>query len=279
MSACTRYPDDEQVVRYVRGNLDEPDLSAFEDHLFGCDLCLDRVERYQAAREILAGRDLAIPTAVPSVGGPPPGAGRAGWWRLGALAATLVIVAGGAWSWQRRSVEPDTSGTQQAAAVADGRSAQAPSKVRNEADLQLAVLAMVTPPPYLAITTRDEGAPPGLFAAGMRAYTEGNWTLAARSLATVGTAEARFYQGIADLMRGDPTAAVAALEAARASGVQPYARESAFYLGKAALQRGEIGRAREAFAAATADRASTADEAARLLEALADVTQPDRGGR
>ena len=38
MSACTRYPDYEVVLRYVTRDLDEPETVAFEDHLFGCAL-------------------------------------------------------------------------------------------------------------------------------------------------------------------------------------------------------------------------------------------------
>ena len=85
------------------------------------------------------------------------------------------------------------------------------------------------------------------------------------------TTEARFYQGIADLMRGDAATATTTLEAARTSGVQPYARESVFYLGKAALQRGDVEQARHWFDAARAGNASTAREAARLLAALDEL--------
>ena len=67
--------------------------------------------------------------------------------------------------------------------------------------------------------------------------------MASRDLAAIDTTEARFYKGIADLMRGDGPAAVAALGVVRASGQQPYARESQFYLGKAALQRGDVAAA------------------------------------
>jgi hypothetical protein len=72
-------------------------------------------------------------------------------------------------------------------------------------------------------------------------------------------------------MRGDAASATATLDVARKSGIQPYARESAFYLGKAALQRGDVGQARDAFTATRAAGASTAREAARLLAALDEL--------
>ena len=91
MSACTRYPDDEVVLRYVTSDLAEPELAAFEDHMFACDACLARVERYQMAQQSLAGRDLPAPPTV--VGGT---AHRQAspvrpltWWALGAIAANI----------------------------------------------------------------------------------------------------------------------------------------------------------------------------------------------
>ena len=107
----------------------------------------------------------------------------------------------------------------------------------------------------------------------MQAYTRADWAVASRELAAIDTTEARFYQGIADLMRGEGTAAVAALDAVRASGQQPYARESEFYLGKAALQRGDVAAARASFAAARDAGAGPAGEAARMLASLSELMQ------
>lgn len=273
MSACARYPDDDQILRYVTSDLDEPELTAFEDHLFGCDACLARVERYQAAQQALTGRALPDAPAVEAADGarttrPLP------WWLLGAIAASLVMIAGGLWSWQRSPAAPQTQAPQaqttQVPALTPPASAGAPANVRSSVALQVAVLAMVTPPPYLSITTRGE-APSARFDEAMRAYTGRDWVKAARLLATVDTPEARFYQGIADLMRGDATSAAGALAAARDSGAQPYARESLFYLGKAALQHGDVPHARDALTASRSAGASTATEADRLLASLDEL--------
>jgi hypothetical protein len=72
-------------------------------------------------------------------------------------------------------------------------------------------------------------------------------------------------------MRGDTAAAVGALQAARASAQQPYARESVFYLGKAALQRGDVAAAQTLFAEARDAKAGPDGEAARLLTELVDA--------
>lgn len=279
MTACPRYPDDDQILRYVAGDLDEPELTAFEDHLFACDLCLARVERYQAAEQVLADRQLpVVPTIVSSGNGPAPRSPRSvPMWMLGAMAASLVVVAGGLWSWQRTSgsldtqVVPVAARTEPAPTPAVAEPTAAPSNGGSSTALQVAVLAMVTPPPYLPITTRGEASAAARFEQAMKAYTEQDWPTAAKLLTSVNSSEARFYQGVADLMRGDAASAVASLEAARKSGVQPYARESVFYLGKAALQHGDVAAAREAFTAARTAGASTAREADRLLTALSEV--------
>jgi TolA-binding protein len=279
MSACTRYPDDDQILRYVASDLDEPELTAFEDHLFDCDTCLARVERYQAAQQVLTNRALPDLPVILAPAGKASGervTAHVPWWLLGAIAASLVMVAGGVWSWQRSPVATTAPAAEVAARTepAVTPTPVAPANVRSSAALQVAVLAMVTPPPYLSITTRGE-ASSARFAEGMQAYTNRDWTSAARLLTTVNTPEARFYQGVADLMRGDATSAATSLEAARNSGAQPYARESLFYLGKAALQHGDVPHAREAFSATRKAGASTAREAERLLASLAEVSAPE----
>jgi anti-sigma factor RsiW len=270
MSACTRYPDDEAVLRYVTSDLVEPELSAFEDHLFACDACLARVERYQAAQEALTEWVLpTVPTAVPGTdtGGAASGPPRpAAWWVLGAVAASLLLAVAGWSAWRPAGVPAAVQVVQQPTPTPEAT----PAVGANSTALRVAVLAMVTPPPYLPITTRA-GGDAGAFAQGMRAYVEADWAAASRALGTVATPEARFYQGVADLMRGDAPGAITSLDAARASGAQPYARESLFYLAKAALQRGDVVAARASLTAARNANAGPQGEAERLLEALDEL--------
>ncbi|BCS31944.1 hypothetical protein TBR22_A11470 [Luteitalea sp. TBR-22] len=269
MSACTRFPDDAQVLRYVTSDLAEPELSAFEDHLFACDACLQRVERYQAAQAALASRDLPqgpVGVMVPFDDAPTPGRRRL-WW-LGAVAA-LFVLALGAVVW--RPATPAPARVMATPDVPGGTDALAPPPVARGIDrLGIAALAMVTPPPYLPVTTRG-GSDVAAFATAMDAYTRQDWTAASRGLAAIATPEAQFYKGIADLMRGEAADAIRAFEGTRDSGVQPYARESAFYLGKAALLRGDLAAARQQFVAAGASRATTAAQARRLVSALDEL--------
>jgi hypothetical protein len=276
---CTRYPDDDVVVRYVTSELAEPELSTFEDHMFACDACFARVERYQGAQDALAVRELpAVTIAVPAASGQ----GRAGirqlpWWMLGAMAAGLVTVLGALtfWAWRPDTPVMLASTTQAPAAAAEPTSPPAPVTIpagsRSTDALRVAVLAMVTPPPYLPLTTRGDSPSDDEFRAGMGAYTRNDWSAASRSLREVSSPQASFYRGVADLMRGEPVEAATALDAARASGRLPYARESLFYLGKAALQRGDVAAARELFVAARDAGAGPGGEAARLVRALDEL--------
>ena len=267
MSACTRYPDDEVVLQYVAGDLDEPELVAFEDHLFACDACLARVERYQAAQQALATREIpSAPVVVASNTARPASSSHAiPWWALAIAASLLVGLAVSAVYLRQAPAEQ-----LQARTVPSPPPEPSPAVGSSASALRVAVLAMVTPPPYLSLTTRGEGD--SRFSAAMQSYTRTDWAVASRELAAIDTTEARFYQGIADLMRGEGHAAVAALDAVRASGQQPYARESLFYIGKAALQRGDVPAARRSFAAARDAGAGPAGEAARMLASLSELT-------
>jgi hypothetical protein len=206
---------------------------------------------------------------VVATGGAPSATGSRGlpWWTLAIAASLIVGLAVSAVYLRQAPPAP-----MQARAAAPGPVPEPSPAVGSSASaLRIAVLAMVTPPPYLSLTTRGDGD--ARFGAAMQAYTRSDWAAASRDLAAIDTTEARFYQGIADLMRGEGAAAVMAFDAVRASGQQPYARESLFYLGKAALQRGDVVAARASFGAAREEGAGPSGEAARMLAALAELTE------
>ncbi len=267
MTDCTRYRDDEVALRYVTSDLAEPERTAFEDHLFACDACLTLVERYQAAQQDLSRRQLPSPPTV--VLGPDRRPVKARplfrWMALGALAASLLVVFGG-WSLWTPESEPRPP-----AVARDVKPLPPPAPVvgSSASALGIAVLAMVTPPAYVTITTR--GTSDTAFADAMQAYTRSDWPAASRGLAPLASPDARFYKGIADLMLGDPTGAMTSFESVRSSGRQPYARESLFYLGKAALQRGDVTAATSLLTEAREAGAGPDGEAEDLLTALAEL--------
>ena len=72
-----------------------------------------------------------------------------------------------------------------------------------------------------------------------------DWPVASRELAASTRPKPASTRALPTSCAATRSAAVAALDAVRASGQQPYARESLFYLGKAALQRGDVASARD----------------------------------
>jgi TolA-binding protein len=136
----------------------------------------------------------------------------------------------------------------------------------------IARLAIVTPPPYVAVPVRGEGDDARKsFAAAMTRYRAGDYAAAAKGLRALvekspDVAAAQFYLGICELMTRQPRRAETALRAVADSEVTPYADEAYFYLAKAALQRGDLTAAERALTEAVAREAGPGNEARRLLE-------------
>jgi TolA-binding protein len=136
----------------------------------------------------------------------------------------------------------------------------------------IARLAIVIPPPYVAVPVRGEGdSAQKSFAAAMTRYRAGDHAGAATGLRALvakspDLASAQFYLGICELMTRQTRRAETALRAAADSEVTPYADEAYFYLAKAALQRGDLAAAERALTEAVVRDAGPGNEARRLLE-------------
>jgi TolA-binding protein len=136
----------------------------------------------------------------------------------------------------------------------------------------IARLAIVIPPPYVAVPVRGEGEDAQKsFAAAMTRYRAGDFAGAATGLRALVAkspelASAQFYLGISELMTRQPRRAETALQAAADSDITPYADEAYFYLAKAALQRGDLSAAERALTEAVVREAGPGNEARRLLE-------------
>jgi tetratricopeptide (TPR) repeat protein len=136
----------------------------------------------------------------------------------------------------------------------------------------IARLAIVIPPPYVAVPVRGEADDARKsFAAAMTRYRAGDFAAAATGLRALVVkspelASAQFYLGICELMMRQPRRAETALKAAADSEVTPYADEAYFYLAKAALQRGDLTAAERALTEAVARDAGPGQEANRILE-------------
>jgi predicted Zn-dependent protease len=140
---------------------------------------------------------------------------------------------------------------------------------------RLAKWAAVTPPQYLALTTRSErDADAEAFDAAMVHYSAGRYRQAADGLhplaaRTPDAAHVQFFLGISQLMTGKLAEARGALQRSADTGVTPYSDEAHFYLAKAALRAGDLDAARRELTIAVDREAGPLGQAARML---ADIT-------
>ena len=132
-------------------------------------------------------------------------------------------------------------------------------------------MAAITPPPYVALTTRSEtDAAERAFAQAMAHYAAGRYDQAARALGDIdpALAHAQFFLGMSELMSGRDAQARAAFDRVVRSGAAPYADEAHFYLAKAALRLKDLDTARRELRVAIDREAGPRGEAARLLGEL-----------
>jgi hypothetical protein len=123
-------------------------------------------------------------------------------------------------------------------------------------------------PPQPSPEAMRAAADDRIFARGLEAYASAHWDDAVDALARVDRDDARFYRGVAELMRGSDAAAEPLLRAVEDSGAVPYAREAVFYRVKAALAQQDLPSARGLITEAVRIGAGPPGEAARLRDEL-----------
>jgi TolA-binding protein len=278
----------EPAERYVSGEMSELERTGFEEHFFACSVCFGTVQAVADARQVL---EEQLSTAVAA----PAASGRGLPLRWMALAATLVISAGlSAVVWRGSTpldVPPSALPVSDAPvappqAMSPAPAAQAPVRAPNpalsnppSAPDRLARWAAVTPPRYVALTTRsaqDEDEDARTFNEAMTHYSAGRHRQAAEGLQTLAdrapaAAHVQFFLGISELMSGNVPRARGALQRSSESGVSPYADEAHFYLAKVALRAGDLTTGARELQIAVEREAGPEGEAARLLAELRRV--------
>lgn len=265
---------------YVAGTLSEADLTAFEEHFFGCEACLAQVQLLQDVRDRLA----AIPARAKAAD---PRWSAAPWLGL-ALAAGLVGAVSFWWNAARpaRQAQAPTPAAVEPArpvpppattAPSPAPPPAAPSPAPNRGAV-LGPLAIVLPPRYVPLTVRGS-APAGSFDAAMAHYVAGRYAEAAaalRMLAAAGSEEpgVLFFLGVSELATGRVGEGRQALARVVDADVQPYADEAHFYLGKAAIAAGDLAAARRELGVAREREAGPEGEAARILASLDRLPPP-----
>ncbi len=297
MSHCDLGP--EPAERYVAGDMPELERTGFEEHFFGCDVCFRTVQALDDARQVLAEQGANAGVA--------PASGRGLPLRWMAAAATLVICAGVSMVVWRGSTPGHVQQVQQSAtrpgeaqaalpqpvppapvarpqvpasSTAPTPSATAPPAPPS-APSRLERWAAVTPPQYVALTTRsgqdqDEDKDTRTFNEAMTHYSAGRHRQAADGLQTLAdrapaAAHVQFFLGISELMSGNVARARGALQRTAESGVSPYADEAHFYLAKVALRAGDLTTGVRELEIAVEREAGPEGDAAKLLAELRRV--------
>ena len=255
---------------YVAGILPEAEQDAYEQHFFGCSMCLAQVQTLQELADRL--RQMPAPAVLHRA--PAPGWTSGPWLGL-ALAASLVAAFG--WWWQGGVNQPPAPGSDSAPTPQtlppDAPVPQTPVEAPSRHAV-LAQLALMVPPRYVPLAVRSGEAPPaGSFDAAMAHYVAGRHREAAAALGALSKATPAdpgiaFFWGISELAVGRPAAARDGLTRAIAADVQPYADEAHFYLAKAFLAEDAVDQARRELRYAVEHEAGPEGEAQRLLAEL-----------
>ena len=243
--------------RYVLGQLDEPELTTFEEHYYVCDRCLDEVRLLQALQS--GGTVTRAPARR-----------RASWnvtWA--AIAAAIVAVAGLAAFMLMRSGPSQVAPTAKVVPVPN---------VHDESPLLL--LARVEPPRYIPSKLRGASEKSTeAFRAAMDQYTRGDYGSAAEALRPLAkpspdTVAPLFYLGICELMTGDADNAAAHLRGAAVQGDTPYLEPARFFLAKALIAKRDVPGASAALEQTIQLKGDRETEARQLLDKLRALPAP-----
>ena len=248
---AARCLDEDQLVEFYLGRLEESRNDSIQDHLAECSDCL---ELSKDVRQFLAEMDESMDSidAVPAEGSHSSPFGLGVGPRLFLLAASVVIaVAAGIVYWQGSRVEappPQAQGLQPTPSATT--TPENPWR-----DLQIAK-AQYTPAttPHDELLYRDDSPQaqpkPSAFAQAMQPYERNDFAETDRRLKQFteknpGHAAAHFYRGVSLLLLGKSAEAIAPLETAVARGEGRMREEAHWYLAQTYLKTGDYSKALE----------------------------------
>ena len=238
--------------KYVLGQMPESDQTAFEEHYYLCDRCLNEVrmlQALQAAAQATPARRRAVVSN----------------WTWGAIAAVLVGAAclGALPLWRRQPVGSTPIAV-----------ANPPAGAADGYDAAIRLLARAEAPRYVPSRLRGASASQeDAFRAAMEPYMRGDYGAAAEALRPLAkplpdSVAAEFYLGICLLMTGNAEGAAQQLRAVEAQGDTPYLEPARFYLAKALLSGSDVQGARHALELAIGMRGDREADARQLLDRM-----------
>ncbi len=243
------------AARYVAGQLDPSEREAYEQHYFECAQCFEDVQLRLAMRDELSAQSRSGSLKVS-------GRRSSSSWMIacGAIAAGVVLAVAIGWNRVAPKHPP-------AAPIV----AEAPAPVPQPDPLVL--LARVDPPPYQRPSLRGARAGEERFRQAMDQYLQHDYTsaingLRAATAADPKSADAQFFLGVCYLLQGDPTAAIARLNATIKLGETLDLEPAHFYLAKAFLQSRDLPAATRELESTAALHGDLEQPARQLLDQL-----------
>jgi tetratricopeptide (TPR) repeat protein len=261
---CSRVKAEGTIERYLLGALDDTEREAFEDHLIACAACADELAGLVALQgELARSREQIVAEAAAQ-----PRPSRRTW--LLAVAAGLLVVAAGLVMWSRLQPPPTTD---EPLIVAELGPLVHPEPDRS-IETELDELARFQPPPYTPMRLRgSEDAAARRFREAMGLYAAGDWNGALPGLRAAAALDPEaphiaFYLGACELLAGETSEAIAALERTAALGDTPFLEEARYLLAKAQLRAGDVDAARGELVKVVALDGDRMEEAQGLLDRL-----------
>jgi len=249
---CDQIEREEIIEKYLTGRLDKAGQEEFEAHFFSCPECLRKLQVSRMLQEKLweKGDKILPQTQKPAR----VRVGRRAWAYSAAAVAVFIIAAAALW-WQFRG---------------PGR----PPAGMKETSSSLIMLARIEPPSYIPPALRGaEDQAAERFRSGMKLYQDGRYgeaipDLRAASELNPERPSIRFFLGICLLLTGQTDAGIEELRATIALGESVYLEEAHFYLAKAHLGKGDIGRAKEELNWVLDKGSNLKEEAVQILAQL-----------
>ncbi len=244
---CSRIEREETAEAYLGGRLSAADQADFERHVFECPRCLEQLRMLQAVQAELWEQGSPAVERAPEQ--------QPFWARRWVLASAAVLVLAfiGIVLWRQLERPAGRAGASRSV---------------------YAALAAFEPPAYLPLTLRGgTGESSERFRTGMEHYTAGRFKAAVRDLRAAESLSPQaghvlFFLGISYLLDGQTDKGISHLEKVISLGDAAYAVEARFYLAKACLLKGDVGRAKAELEVVADVQGRLAGEAARLLAIL-----------
>jgi hypothetical protein len=293
---CEEITQLELMERYLLGRLEQPDRDAFDQHLFECEACFERLQTLRAVRRELA--------ATAGARDAEPERARFSWtwkWALVPAFATVVIVSVIVWPRVFRSpvqvpaipggqsaggsvtTPPGqgSSGQPSSGQPSSGQPSQGAPGQGQSAAVLLAELGRFEPPPFTPGSLRGvQDTAAARFREGMTLYARRDYRGAIAGLRVAArldpeAAHATFFLGICYVLGGQHDEGIRALRQTIQLGDSPFLEEAHFYLAKALLQRSDPASARQELTRTIELKGPLEQQARRLLADL-DRSQAGR---